>query len=112
MSPRLEYIYNGHDNTIDLILSSTVDGVTSPADLSGVTRMKLTFDGTTIDTNDQGVSTGAGKNFDWTQGDGKLCLKLGSLDIPPGRYRKVELDVYDPANQDSILWGKLDIIVE
>ena len=95
-----EVVYLGHDNTIDLKLLA--DDVTQ--DITGTTRMTLSFGSTLIDSD---VHSGV---FDWSDGDGKLYLTLGDETIVAGTYYS-ELVLYDSVNTDGIVWGSLTIMV-
>ena len=96
-----EIVYNGHDNTIDLLLKA--DGVAE--DLSSVTRMTLEVAGSTIDSDVSGAA------FDWATGvTGKLILALGDEGLTAGSYRAT-LTVYDSTNTDGIVWGTFKVIV-
>ena len=96
-----ENVYNGHDNTIDLLLKA--DGAAQ--DLSSVTRMTLEVDSVTID------SAISGSAFDWDTGTtGKIILALGGESLTAGAYRAT-LTVYDPTNTDGIVWGTFKLIV-
>ena len=96
-----EIVYDGHDNTIDLLLKA--DGTAQ--DLSEVTRMTLEVGSTTVDSDESGSA------FDWAPGmTGKLILALGDEDLTAGTYRAI-LTVYDPSNTDGIVWGTFKLIV-
>ena len=108
MSNRTEYIYKGRDNTIERILK--VDG--EAADLAGVTQMVLEFsDSVEMDSDVLTPGEGAGNQFDWTEGNGKLILRLGDEDIAVGEYDAVKLWVFDAANANGILWDEFPITV-
>ena len=96
-----EYVYLGHDNTVDLLLK--VDGVV--ADIVSSTRMTVEFGSTVIDSD---VSASA---FDWDDGSGMLYLTMGDESIPPGTYNAV-LTVYDSVNTDGVVWNKFKCKVE
>ena len=97
-----EIIYDGHDNTIDLLLKA--DEVAT--DLSSVTRMTLDVDTTTI--VDSAIS---GECFDWSTGvTGKVILALGGEGIDGGLYR-AKLTLYDAINTDGIVWGEFNLTV-
>ena len=96
-----EIVYDGHDNTIDLLLKA--DGTAQ--DLSEVTRLTLEEGSTTVDSDESGSA------FDWAPGmTGKLILALGDESLPAGTYRAI-LTVYDPSNTDGIVWGSFKLIV-
>ena len=97
-----ERTYAGHDNTIDLLLKA--DG--SAVDLSSVTRMTLEVAGSTID------SEVSGSAFDWDTGTtGKVILTLGAESLTEGTWQAT-LTVYDPDNENGIVWGTFNLIVE
>ena len=96
-----EIVYDGHDNTIDLLLKA--DGVAQ--DLSSVTRMTLEVGSSIVD------SAVSGSAFDWAPGvTGKLILVLGDEGLTAGSYRAT-LTVYDSTNTDGIVWGTFKVIV-
>jgi len=96
-----EIVYDGHDNTIDLLLKA--DGVAQ--DLSAVTRMTLEVSDTTIDSDVSGSA------FDWDIGTtGKIILALGAESLTAGTYIAT-LTVYDGDNTDGIVWGSFKLIV-
>lgn len=96
-----EIVYLNRDNVVDLQLQA--DG--AAADLTPVSRMTLTLDGST--TIDSSTSPAA---FDWSGGNGQLILSLGGESIAPGRYT-AELVVYDAVNTQGIVWGAFDLAV-
>ena len=104
MAKFTEHIYNGRDNTIDLLLKA--DG--SAVDLSSITRMVL-YDvagGWTVDSDESSGS------FDWTTGTtGKVIIDAGGAGITAGDYW-VKLRVYDATNTNGIVWGEAKPPVE
>ena len=102
--PTVEYVYIGYDNTVDLLLKA--DG--EAQDLSSVTRMRLVDAGGVFDIDsDTDLSA-----FDWDTGTtGKVILSLGAQTIAASRYA-CKLIVYDPTNDDGIVWGRLVLEVE
>lgn len=99
----VERVYNGYDNTIDLLLKA--DGVAQ--DLSSVTRMTLEVGDVTVDSDESGDA------FDWDTGTtGKVVLALGDQDISAGGYDDAKLTVYDTENTNGIVWGILTLLVE
>jgi len=89
-----EQVFLGHDNIIDLLLTS--DGTI--VDITNTTRATAEFGETTIDSD---ISTDA---FDWSEGDGVLHLIMGEETISEGSY-KVVITLYDVVNTDGIVWG-------
>ena len=99
-----EFVYLGHDNSVDLILKA--DGVA--VDLSSVTDMTLTF-GTTLIESDNGDSD----PIRWIKAGyatGEIRLFLGDQTITAGNYQ-APLIVYDPTNSNGIFWGRIPITV-
>ena len=97
-----ENVYNGHDNTIDLLLKA--EGVAE--DLSSVTRMTLEVSTTTVDSDVSGSA------FDWAPGTtGKVILTLGAEGLAVGTYQAT-LTVYDTTNTNGIVWGTFILIVQ
>lgn len=103
----IEKVYNGRDNTIDLLLKA--DG--AAVDLAAVTRMQLVVGETTID------SSTAPAAFDWSPTPavtGKVVLALGALgddSIPAGEGQTATLYVFDASNPNGICWGQLRLDV-
>lgn len=115
MVRRLEHVYLGRDNRIDLVLLA--DGVVSRLD--GITKMRLEIGSTVLDSQ-----TCAGV-FDWTQtvsaeeaarydgiseGDSKVILALGGQEISPGSY-EARLILFDSSNPNGLVWGHIPILV-
>ena len=97
-----ENVYDGHDNTIDLLLKA--DGAAE--DLSSVTRMTLEVGSNTVDSDVSGDA------FDWDTGTtGKVILTLGAEGLTEGTYRAT-LTVYDADNANGIVWGTFILIVQ
>lgn len=99
-----EIVYLGHDNRIELILKA--DGVA--VDLVSVTRMTLTVGAILIDSDN-----GDADPIQWAKGGyatGEIRLFLGAQVISPGKYR-CPLIVYDPANDDGIVWDMIPISI-
>ena len=101
-----EYVYDGHDNTIDLILKS--DGTAQ--DLSTVTKITASFGDTLVSSEDAaaGAITWAQDGYD----TGEIRLSLGNQDITPGLYRNVPIIIYDIVNPNGIVWDTVDILVQ
>jgi len=99
-----EYVYNGHDNLIDLLLKSDDVAV----DLSSMTKINLKVGSKTI-TN----STGTAWPIKWLNlgVTGKVSMKLGDQSITVGKYI-AELEVFDVNNPNGIHWGNFRLIVE
>jgi len=99
-----EFVYLGHDNSIDLILKSNGTAV----DLSDVTDMTLTF-GAKLIKSDNGDSD----PIRWIKSGydtGEIRLFLGDQMIRAGNYN-APLIVYDPTNPNGIFWGSIPITV-
>ena len=99
-----EYVYLGHDNYIDLILMANG----SAQNLSGITKMTLTFDTTKISSANQ-----ASDPILWNQAGyqtGEIRIFLGKQSLTPGSY-EAPLIVYDASDPDGIVWDIIPIIV-
>ena len=100
----VEYIYIGHDNTIDLILKADDVAV----DLTAVTSMTMSVGTLTV------VSTNVGgSEITWAKagyGTGEVRIKLGSQTIAAGNYQ-AWLVVYDLANPNGVVWGSFPVTV-
>lgn len=99
MSNVVEYTYDGHSNTIDLLLKA--DG--TAVDLTSVTRARLTDDENSVDID----SDEASGVFDWTHATtGKITIALGGQSLTVGETYTVRLIIYDPTNTDGLVWGE------
>lgn len=99
-----ETVYNGYDNSIDLILKE--DGAAYTG-LSAVTRMKcVDKDGDW--TIDSAVDATA---FDWATEEetGKVLLKFGLQSIAAGSYIG-KLIVYDADHTNGIFWDYIGLV--
>ena len=94
MTQIIEDVYNGRDNTIDLLL--TEDGVSiTHGDITRVVVALNDDDDTEIDSD---VDGGA---FDWA--NDKLILALGGLGITAGSYN-ADIFIYTSGNPNGIQW--------
>jgi hypothetical protein len=101
---KTEFVYLGHDNSIDLILKA--DG--TAVNLSSVTRMTLTLGATLIDSDN-----GDTDPIRWAKDGyvtGEVRFYLGDQSIAAGNYQAA-LIVYDAVNDDGIAWGTISITV-
>lgn len=101
---KLETVYLGHDNSIDVLLKA--DGVAQ--DLSGVTKMTLTFGTKKVESTNQ-----TNDPILWNKGGyqtGEVRFFLGGVSITPKTYH-APLIVYDVDNDDGIVWGYFDVVV-
>lgn len=96
-----ETVYNGRDNTIDLVLKQ--DG--TALNHTTLTRLALELRGGSL-LADSDASPAA---FDFTNAD-KVVLKLGGLGLPTGRHT-VTLVAYDATNTSGIEWAELTVVV-
>jgi len=100
-----EVIWLGHDNAINLLLKE--DGTAK--DLSDVTKMTLTVNGTLITSTDK--ATGY---IRWDQAGydtGECRLFLGDLALSVGRWA-CPLIVFDTAATDGIVWGMVPVEIK
>lgn len=89
-----ESVFLGHDNIIDMVLTSDGDTV----NITNTTRATAAFGSTLIDS-ETSLSV-----FDWSEGgEGLLHMVFGEESIPVGSY-KVVLTLYDVVNTDGIVW--------
>jgi hypothetical protein len=99
-----EFVYLGHDNSIDLILKANGVAVS----LTSVTRMTLTLGAKLIDSDN-----GDADPIRWNKAGyatGEFRLFLGAEVIKVGAYQAA-LIVYDAMNPNGIFWGKIPITV-
>lgn len=97
MAQVIEQIYNGRDNTIDLLF--TEDGASILH--SAITRVTVTLndpDNTVIDSDINPTA------FDW--GAGKMVLIFGHLGLPVGGWN-AEFVLYDLGNGSGVVWQPL-----
>lgn len=102
----IEYVYKGHNNTIDKILKA--DGTAQ--DLIGVTQVTITIgDFDTLSSVDKaaGVITWDQDGYD----TGEIRIDLGAVAALTGSTEvlKAVVVVYDPSNTDGIRWGSFKI---
>jgi hypothetical protein len=99
-----EFVYLGHDNSIDLILKSNGVAVA----LTSVTRMTLTLGAKLIDSDN-----GDADPIRWIKSGyatGEFRLFLGAETITPANYQGV-LIVYDATNPNGVVWGRVPLTV-
>lgn len=101
-------IYNGHDNTLDLVLVSTsAAGVVTYVEADTFSRYTLEVGTTLIDSATEGF--GAGLPFDTvdvtvgTTPVTALRMRTGLFDIAAGSY-KARLVGYNLANPEGLVW--------
>jgi len=101
-----EIVYLSHDNVIELLLKA--DDV--EVDLSGVTKMTVTFGSVvTITSTNQATDS-----ILWNKNGyavGEVHLILGENNIVANNYKNVYLVVYDPNYPDGIVWGSFAVKV-
>jgi hypothetical protein len=101
---KVEHIYNGRDNTIEVQLAE--DGVVVALDT--VYRVTARFGTLLIDYD--AISSA----FDWvnkTNADGDiLVLMMGGVGIPAGNYQ-AEIVTYDTANPQGVAWPSVPVVV-
>lgn len=98
-----ENVYNGRDNTIDLVLINKGSVLT---DLSGVTRATVKVDDSnTFDS----AATGGGSILWWTDSmtyrgvsTDVLKIKLGAQSLATGEYTGCDVVVYDATNTNGL----------
>jgi hypothetical protein len=95
--------FQGYDNV--QIVELTEDG--SAQSLSAVTKVEITFDGVTYDSD---TTPGA---FDWETVETQLILRCGLLpSIPVAKDTKAEIVTIDPSNPNGIVWGRVAIKID
>lgn len=97
-----ENVYNGRDNTIDLVLINKGSVLT---DLSGVTRATITVGTDTFDSS----ATGGSSILWWTDSmtyrgtsTDVLKIKLGAQSLATGEYTGCDIVVYDATNTNGL----------
>lgn len=107
MSVERQLIANGRDNDIQLKLTEEKQ----PADLSTVTRVLIIIspsDGAAPTTVDSDVA--AAGSFDWSQGNGLLILKFGSLALTADKA-VAEVVTIDGTNLNGVTWGTFPVTI-
>jgi hypothetical protein len=100
----IEKVYNGRNNTIDLLLKA--DG--AAVDLAAVTRMQLVVGSVTLDSSTHPAY------FDWTHTPavtGKVILALSGAGLAVADRQIATLIVYAPDAPSGINWGQFYIDV-
>ena len=97
MSQIIENIYNGRDNTIDLLF--TEDGESIQHSL--ITRIVVNLNDPDSTVIDSLVNPEA---FDWDEG--KVVLTFGALGLAAGGW-DAEFIVYTDSNLSGVLWQPL-----
>ena len=99
-----EFVYLGHDNSIDVILKSNGAAVA----LTSVTQMTLTLGTKLIDSNNDDTDP-----IRWIKSGyatGEVRLFLGAEVIAEGNYQGI-LIVYDATNPNGIVWGRVPLTI-
>lgn len=105
-----QVIWIGKDNTLDFILKE--DGVAQ--DLSGVTKVELEFDSSSVITD----TTPGSYPIKWEFTPavvGKISLQLGKESATPTeleKYHKATLTLFDGVNDDGITWGEIPLYMK
>lgn len=100
-----EIVWLGHDNSINLLLKE--DGVAK--DLSDVTKMSVTVNGTKVLSTDKAAGL-----IRWDQpsyATGECRLFLGDSSLSVGRW-SCPLIVYDATATDGFVWGMVPVEVK
>lgn len=101
----IEIVYDGRDNTIDLLLKN--DGTAQ--DLSSVTKIVLKVGSVTITDEDDDAWPIKWAGLGTT---GKIQMKLGDQGLTVGNTYPATLITYDAINTNGIVWGSFDITVK
>jgi hypothetical protein len=99
-----EFVYLGHDNSIDVILKTNGAAV----DLTPVTRITLTLGAKLIDSDN-----GDADPIRWAKlgyATGEVRLFLGAQTLKVGAYQ-APLIVYDASNPNGVYWGNIPLTV-
>lgn len=95
--------YQGYDNV--QIVELTDDDVAQS--LASVTKVELTFDGVTYDSDTTPDA------FDWVTNSSQLILKMGILpSIAVTKDKKAEIVTIDPSNPNGVVWGRIAIQID
>jgi hypothetical protein len=93
---KTEVVYNGRDNTVDLVFKEDGESINHGLLTRIVLRLVNGSTVTTIDSNDSPEA------FDWT--GGKVVMSLGSLGVTPNTTYDGTFILYDNANTNGIVW--------
>ena len=107
MNRIIEKVYNGHENTIEWKLK-TDDAYET--ELANADKLILKLNDTTS-IEKLAADMGPGKTFDVSPGGGKIVLKLGQENIPPGTYKQGQLIVFDVNYPNGVVWDGFTIVV-
>lgn len=93
-----EIVYLDRDNAATQQLRDNTSGLMANADLSTTTRIDVHY-------GEEVLSSATHPTLiTWTSG-GVVTIKLGSLDLTPGRYPAYYV-LYDPINTNGVRWRK------
>ena len=97
MTQVVESVYNGRDNTIDLLCTDTGESITH----SSITRIVISLNDDPSTIIDSSINADA---FEWD--NGKVVLSLGHLGLPVGAW-DAEFVLYDEVNTSGVVWQPL-----
>jgi hypothetical protein len=105
-----EYVFLGHDNSIDVILKSrrAEDDLPVAQDLAAVNKITLTVGDVLVSSTNQ-----ANDPIRWLQtgyDTGEVHISLGAQSLTPDTYR-APLVVYDTDHPEGIVWGFIPVEV-
>lgn len=112
---RTQVVYLSHGNLVRLGLETyndTTEAWEPVADMSGVTKITLTFGSTLIESTDKAAGP-----IKWDQpgyAAGEIVCDLGEQTIPAGDYtddNACPLVVYDATYTTGWVWGKVPMYV-
>ncbi len=101
-----EIIWDGHDNSIDLILKQNGSAV----DIAGTTRITASFGKRRIESN-----TPTANLIRWSGSGyvtGEVRLYLGTTSVIPGLYDVPIITYQDMGSSNGIVWGPIKIRVK
>lgn len=98
-----EIVWNGHDNSIDLILKQNNTAV----DLSGTTMITASFGKRRIESNTPSTNLIRWSGSGYVTGE--IRLFLGATDVKPGLYDVPIITYQDGGSSNGIVWGTIKI---
>lgn len=100
MSYLIERVYNGHDNSVDLVLIRRE----VPYPLDDVEEITVTVNGTTISSTNQPTDSILWLGEGYLTGE--IRLFLGEAGLPAGEHG-AWIVIYDDDHPNGIVWGAI-----
>ncbi len=102
----IEMVWDGHDNSIDLILKQN----NSAVDISGTTRITASFGKRRIESNTPTTNLIRWSGSGYVTGE--VRLYLGATSVIPGLYDVPIITYQEGGSSNGIVWGTVKIRVK